>query len=104
MALNGRVRARLSALPLALGGAPLGNLFRALPGHDAVALIRHAFEAGTRYFDTARDVRFAVREPVARQPFGGLGEDGLDRARGASGALEVDHVSDRIIALHQPGH
>jgi len=53
MALNGRGRARLNALPLALGGAPLGNLFRALPGHDAVALIRHAFEAGTRYFDTA---------------------------------------------------
>jgi len=35
------------------GGAPLGNLFRAIPDDDAVALIRHAYDAGTRYFDTA---------------------------------------------------
>jgi D-threo-aldose 1-dehydrogenase len=36
-----------------LGGAPLGNLFRAIADDDAVALIRHAYLSGTRYFDTA---------------------------------------------------
>ena len=36
-----------------LGGAPLGNLFAAIPDSDAVALIRHAYASGTRYFDTA---------------------------------------------------
>ena len=36
-----------------LGGAPLGNLFRAIADDDAVALIRHAYHSGTRYFDTA---------------------------------------------------
>ena len=35
------------------GGAPLGNLFRAISDDDAVALIRHAYTAGARYFDTA---------------------------------------------------
>jgi D-threo-aldose 1-dehydrogenase len=35
------------------GGAPLGNLFRALPDDDAIALIRHAYDAGIHYFDTA---------------------------------------------------
>ena len=35
------------------GGAPLGNLFRALPDDDAIALVRHAYDAGTCYFDTA---------------------------------------------------
>lgn len=35
------------------GGAPLGNLFRAVSDDDAVALIRHAYDAGARYFDTA---------------------------------------------------
>jgi D-threo-aldose 1-dehydrogenase len=36
-----------------LGGAPLGNLFRAIPDDDATDLIRHAYDAGVRYFDTA---------------------------------------------------
>jgi len=36
-----------------LGGAPLGNLFASIPESEAVALIRHAYDAGTRYFDTA---------------------------------------------------
>ncbi len=35
------------------GGAPLGNLFHALADDDAIALIRHAYRAGARYFDTA---------------------------------------------------
>lgn len=35
------------------GGAPLGNLFRALPDDEAIALVRHAYDAGVRYFDTA---------------------------------------------------
>jgi D-threo-aldose 1-dehydrogenase len=35
------------------GGAPLGNLYRALDDADAVELVRHAYRAGIRYFDTA---------------------------------------------------
>jgi D-threo-aldose 1-dehydrogenase len=35
------------------GGAPLGNLYRALDGDAAVDLVRHAYDAGIRYFDTA---------------------------------------------------
>jgi D-threo-aldose 1-dehydrogenase len=35
------------------GGAPLGNLYRALDDDAAVDLVRHAYDAGTRYFDTA---------------------------------------------------
>src|SRR5258706_2568844 len=41
-----------SGIP-AFGGAPLGNLFRAVPDSDAVELIHHAYDAGARYFDTA---------------------------------------------------
>jgi D-threo-aldose 1-dehydrogenase len=41
-----------SATP-GFGGAPVGNLYRALSDDDAVALIRHAYDAGARYFDTA---------------------------------------------------
>jgi D-threo-aldose 1-dehydrogenase len=35
------------------GGAPLGNLFCAMPDGDAIDLIRHAHASGVRYFDTA---------------------------------------------------
>jgi D-threo-aldose 1-dehydrogenase len=44
---------RLAAMPLGFGGAPLGNLFHAVPDDVAHALVRHAYEKGTRYFDTA---------------------------------------------------
>jgi D-threo-aldose 1-dehydrogenase len=38
---------------LGLGGAPLGNLFAPIDDGDAIALVRHAFNRGVRYFDTA---------------------------------------------------
>ena len=44
---------RLASSPLALGGAPLGNLFRAVSDEAAVMLVRRAYGAGVRYFDTA---------------------------------------------------
>jgi D-threo-aldose 1-dehydrogenase len=47
------LRDRLAAVPLGLGGAPLGNLFHAMADDVATALVRHAYASGTRYFDTA---------------------------------------------------
>jgi D-threo-aldose 1-dehydrogenase len=44
---------RLAAMPLGFGGAPLGNLFRAVGDDEALALVRHAYAMGARYFDTA---------------------------------------------------
>src|SRR5580692_6412396 len=38
---------------LGLGGAPLGNLFRAIPEEEAVDLLQAAFADGCRSFDTA---------------------------------------------------
>src|SRR5215472_5907146 len=52
MALSPALRERLRRSP-ALGGAPLGNLLRPLSDEAAIALIRHAYAAGARYFDTA---------------------------------------------------
>ena len=52
MALNETLRARLRNSP-ALGGAPLGNLFRSISDRGALALVRYAHAAGARYFDTA---------------------------------------------------
>jgi D-threo-aldose 1-dehydrogenase len=39
--------------PIALGAAPLGNLYARVADDDAVAVVRAAYDAGVRYFDTA---------------------------------------------------
>jgi len=39
--------------PLGFGTAPLGNMFRAIPDHEAAATVDAAWEHGTRFFDTA---------------------------------------------------
>jgi len=52
VALSPSLSAKLRQSPT-LGGAPLGNLFRALTDEAAIALVRHAYGAGARYFDTA---------------------------------------------------
>jgi len=48
-----RIREALLAGRLGFGGAPLGNMFRNIPGEEALATVDAAWEAGTRYFDTA---------------------------------------------------
>jgi D-threo-aldose 1-dehydrogenase len=48
-----RLREAASEAGVALGGAPLGNLYRPLPDAEAIAVVRRAWDAGIRYFDTA---------------------------------------------------
>ncbi len=43
----------LRAAPLALGAAPLGNLYAGMRDAQAIGTVRRAFECGIRYFDTA---------------------------------------------------
>jgi D-threo-aldose 1-dehydrogenase len=43
----------LAFTELGLGAAPLGNLFRAVSGDDAHAVLEAAWAGGVRYFDTA---------------------------------------------------
>lgn len=38
---------------IGLGGAPLGNMFRAIPEEEAHATVSEAWNLGVRYFDTA---------------------------------------------------
>jgi D-threo-aldose 1-dehydrogenase len=39
--------------PLGMGGAPLGNLYTAIPEAEALATVEAAWEAGIRFYDTA---------------------------------------------------
>lgn len=47
------IASRLAAGPFGLGCAPLGNLYRAISDDAADQLLDEAWEAGTRWFDTA---------------------------------------------------
>src|SRR5690242_12824329 len=47
------VRAHLKNGPLGSGTAPLGNMFRDIPDDEAAATVDAAWQAGTRFFDTA---------------------------------------------------
>jgi D-threo-aldose 1-dehydrogenase len=53
MALTTSIRAALARNAPALGGAPLGNLYRAIADEHALAVVDAAWNAGVRYFDTA---------------------------------------------------
>ncbi|QDX24643.1 aldo/keto reductase [Sphingomonas suaedae] len=48
--------------PLAFGAASIGNLYRAIPADQAQAVVRRAWEAGIRYFDTAPHYGFGLSE------------------------------------------
>ncbi|MGA7806150.1 aldo/keto reductase [Bradyrhizobium sp.] len=48
-----RIRDALLARPLGFGTAPLGNMFRNIPEQEALATVDAAWNAGTRFFDTA---------------------------------------------------
>jgi len=47
------VRKALLAGPLGFGTAPLGNMYRDIPEDEALATVDAAWDAGTRFFDTA---------------------------------------------------
>ena len=53
MPVDATLRTALGHAPLALGGAPLGNLYRAVTAADAQAVIEAALRGGIDYFDTA---------------------------------------------------
>ena len=53
MPLTAALREVLAKQPLGFGGAPLGNLYRAIADEAAIALVRHAWHIDVRYFDTA---------------------------------------------------
>jgi D-threo-aldose 1-dehydrogenase len=51
--IRDRLRDAVAHTGIALGGAPLGNLFRALSDAEAVAVVERAWDLGIRYFDSA---------------------------------------------------
>ena len=55
-------RTGLAVTQLGFGGAPLGNMYRAIADAEAGATVRAAYEAGIRLFDTAPLYGFGLSE------------------------------------------
>ncbi|WP_062014583.1 aldo/keto reductase [Aureimonas sp. AU4] len=55
-------RTALEVTEISLGGAALGNLYRAVARKDAMAVMDRAWDAGIRYFDTAPYYGFGLSE------------------------------------------
>jgi len=55
-------RTALSVTKLGVGGAPFGNMFRAMDTDGVVATVKAAIESGIRYFDTAPSYGFGLSE------------------------------------------
>lgn len=51
--LNGRTARPVPCTAMGFGGAPLGNLYRAISEAEAQATLQAAYDAGIRFFDTA---------------------------------------------------
>ncbi len=75
MPLTARLHALLAAQTLGFGGAPIGNLYRAMPDAAAVALVRHAWDQGIRYFDTAPHYGHGLSEQRMGAALRGLPRD-----------------------------
>ena len=73
--LDARLKSRLNSGALGFGGAPLGNLFHEVAEAEAIALVRHAHEAGVRYFDTAPHYGNGLSETRIGKALGGIGRD-----------------------------
>lgn len=75
MPLDAQLRTRLHSNALGFGGAPLGNLFRAVHDDDALALVRHAHATGVRYFDTAPHYGNGLSEGRIGRALAGVARD-----------------------------
>ncbi len=60
---------------LGLGGAAIGNLYRAVDDDTALAAVRAAHEGGVRYFDTAPHYGLGLSERRLGQALAGLPRD-----------------------------
>ena len=100
-------RTALSVTKLGVGGAPFGNMFRAMDTDGVVATVKAAIESGIRYFDTAPSYGFGLSEiklAVEKSPLGKFArsrkactefadaaQQGIQQHRAAM-ALEFEHM------------
>lgn len=93
--LDAGLKARLQGNPLGFGGAPLGNLFRAVTEGEAIALVRHARASGIGYFDTAPHYGNGLSEIRIGKALGGIARDEYVLSSKVGRLLVADRAAPR---------
>jgi D-threo-aldose 1-dehydrogenase len=93
--LDAGLKARLQGHPLGFGGAPLGNLFRAVTEDEAIALVRHARASGVGYFDTAPHYGNGLSEIRIGKALGGIARDEYVLSSKVGRLLVADRAAPR---------
>ena len=75
--LNRRTARPVPVTAMGFGGAPLGNLYRAMPEAQAQATLDAAWDAGIRYVDTAPQYGLGLSEGRIGAAIARHGRDGL---------------------------
>jgi hypothetical protein len=76
--INAIGRSRIVLGPLGFGAASIGNLYSAVDDDTAFSAVDAAWEAGVRYFDTARRPRVGLNGGLLRQVLS-FEPEGVDR-------------------------
>lgn len=75
--LNHRTSRPVPLTRMGFGGAPLGNLYRAVTESDAQAALQAAYDAGIRFFDTAPQYGLGLSETRFGQAIARFGRNNI---------------------------
>ncbi len=93
--LNARTARPIRLTAMGFGGAPLGNLYRAISEAEAQATLEAAWAAGIRYFDTAPQYGLGRSEARFGQAIARFGRDNLVLSTKV-GRLLLDCAPDEV--------
>jgi D-threo-aldose 1-dehydrogenase len=93
--LDAWLKTRLRGNAPGFGAAPLGNLFHPIAEDEAIALVRHAYGAGVRHFDTAPHYGNGLSETRIGAGLRGIARDEYVLSSKVGRILVPDHRAPR---------
>ncbi|MEM6634703.1 MAG: aldo/keto reductase [Pseudomonadota bacterium] len=93
--LNNRTARPVPLTAMGFGGAPLGNLYRAISEEEAQATLQAAYDAGIRFFDTAPQYGLGRSEGRFGEAIRRFGRDTIQLST-KIGRLLVDCAPDEV--------
>ena len=93
--LNNRTTRPVPCTAMGFGGAPLGNLYRAVSDDAAQDTLQAAYDAGIRFFDTAPQYGLGLSEKRVGEAIDRFGRDTLQLST-KIGRLLVDCAPDEV--------
>ena len=93
--LNLRTQRSVPCTAMGFGGAPLGNLYRAITEEEAQATLQAAYDGGIRFFDTAPQYGLGRSEGRFGEAIGRFGRENIQLST-KIGRLLIDCEPDEV--------